>query len=121
MTPRAFRRADIFLLAALLLLTVIGTVLFLRGNGSTGSDIYAVIYVDGEKLASLPLSEDTDYQVKTGRGSNLVCVRDRRVFVESADCPDKVCVHTPALTGETNGVIACLPHRVIIRLEEGTS
>lgn len=114
-----FRKPDILLFAALLLLTLLGTLLFFRGGGNPSE--YAAIYVDGEKIASLPLSADTEYPVETEWGSNLVCVRDRKVFVEQADCPDLVCVHTPALSEGTSSVIACLPHRLIIRLEEGAS
>lgn len=47
---------------------------------------------------------------------NTVVVKDRKVFVEKADCREQVCVnHRPiSKKGET---ILCLPHKVSITVE----
>ena len=111
-----FKKADLLLAAALLL--AVGASLFFLLAGGRGGET-AVVYLDGERYASLPLSEDTALEIVTDRGRNLVVVEDGRVFVKEADCPDLVCVHTPALTEGDPKTIACLPHRLVILLEGG--
>ena len=113
--PKLFRLADIFLLSAILLLTagITAAILLPRRGGSA-----AVIRVDGEIVAALPLDRDTVYPVQSKWGSNTVTVKDGRVSVSDADCPDLVCVHTPALEKGSVGVIACLPHRLTVQVED---
>lgn len=75
----------------------------------------AEIYLDGALYRTLPLSQDCELIVQTERGSNTVTVRGGAVAVTEADCPDKVCVRTGAVSG--GGVpIVCLPHRLEIRV-----
>ena len=111
-----FRKADL-LLAAALLLAVGLSLFFLFSGGKTGET--AVVYLDGERYAALPLSEDAELEIVTDRGRNLVVVENGKVFVKEADCPDLVCVHTPALSEGDPKTIACLPHRLVILLEGG--
>ena len=47
-------------------------------------------------------------------------VEPGRIRVESADCPDKVCVNQGYISDGTVP-IACLPHKLIIRIEGGDS
>ncbi len=47
-------------------------------------------------------------------GVNTVLVQPGRVCVESADCPDKICVQRGWLTDEPTPIV-CLPHRLVIR------
>ncbi|MBQ7567111.1 MAG: NusG domain II-containing protein [Oscillospiraceae bacterium] len=47
-------------------------------------------------------------------GENVVLVQPGRVCVESADCPDKICVQRGWLTDEPTPIV-CLPHRLVIR------
>lgn len=111
-----FKKADLLLAAALLL--AVGLSLFCLLSGGKRGQI-AAVYLDGERYASLPLSEDTTLEIVTERGRNSVVVENGRVFVREADCPDLVCVHTPALSEGDPKTIACLPHRLVILLEGG--
>ena len=111
-----FKKADL-LLAAALLLAIGASLFFLLAGGKRGET--AVVYLDGERYASLPLSEDTELEIVTDRGRNLVVVEGGKVFVREADCPDLVCVHTPSLSAGDPETIACLPHRLVILLEGG--
>ncbi|MBE6535606.1 MAG: NusG domain II-containing protein [Ruminococcaceae bacterium] len=75
----------------------------------------AVVSVDGEEYARLPLREDTELLVSTEYGENLVVVRDGAVYISEADCPDKVCVKT----GKANAMksVVCAPHRLTVTVE----
>lgn len=75
---------------------------------------YAVIQVDGEEVMRLDLAEDVTVEIGDAQnGYNRVEVKDGYVSVTEADCPDKVCVDTGRIK-DTGGVIACLPHELII-------
>lgn len=77
----------------------------------------AVVEVNGERVAVLPLSEDQELTLNE-TGYNRVRVSDGAVFMEEAGCPDQICVKTGRVD-QAGGVIACLPHRVIVYVESG--
>lgn len=83
-------------------------------NGSKGSGAEAVVTVDGEVYATLPLNEDTSLTVDDGQGGyNRIVVEGGTVYVAEADCANQVCVNTAAIS--RNGqVIACIPHGLVI-------
>lgn len=78
----------------------------------------AEIYLDGELLKTVPLSEECEFTVECGNGCNVVTVRGGTVSVTDADCPDKVCVRTGAISGGAVPIV-CLPHRLEIRVVNG--
>ena len=108
---------NIILLVCLLL---IGAVLYplLNHKGSIGT--YALIEVDGEEYARVDLSQDTSFTITTPAGVNTVCVKNHEISVESADCPDKICVNHASIhrSGE---IIVCLPHKLVITVTSDNS
>ena len=83
----------------------------------------AKIYVDGELIREVDLSEVTmqeRFTVTTDRGENVVLIEPGRICVESADCPDQVCVHAGWLS-DSAAPIVCLPHRLVIELDGQTA
>ena len=79
------------------------------------------ITVGGEVYKTLPLDSDAVIEVVTGENGeyvNTVTVKDGRVFVSYANCPDGICEdHRPIkYRGES---IACLPHRLAVTVEGG--
>lgn len=89
-------------------------------SGITPQNPTAEIYLDGELYKTLPLSVDCELVIETGRGSNTVTVCNGAVAVTEADCPDKVCVRTGAVSGMGTPIV-CLPHRLEIRVVSGES
>lgn len=78
----------------------------------------ANIQVDGESVARLDLSKDTQMTVGgPDTDYNVIEVKDGTVCVLEADCPDKICVQTGRISQEGE-IIACLPHKLIIVIEE---
>ena len=116
---KLFSRREAVLLLSLLLVTgVLFLVLFLfRGNGDGDWDV--VIRYRGETVARLPLDTDCEYPFECEEGVNRIVIRDGAVFVESADCKNRVCVHHGTLTPDAADVdfISCAPHRLLIVLE----
>ena len=104
----------------ILLLCILGISAVLLGIfyiNSHGTADVAVITVDGEEYARLPLDEDTRIDIDTEYGKNTVVISDGKAFVEWADCPDGVCVRT----GEASEMrsVVCLPHKLTVTLEKG--
>lgn len=113
--PGGSRKNTVILAAALLVLLLLGLLIqryLLKKPG-----LRAVVEVDGEVVEVLPLDEERELVVKEA-GYNRVRVSDGAVFMEEADCPDQVCVRTGRVD-QPGGVIACLPHRLIVYVESG--
>ena len=74
-----------------------------------------IISVDGEVLYELPLVEDTELLIETEDGNNLLIIQNGRVWMEEADCPDKLCVEHSAISRSGQSII-CLPHKVVVSI-----
>jgi hypothetical protein len=96
-----------------------GGFLLLRGAGHAGH--VACVYVDGELERRIDLDAVAvpyDFVVETKWGHNTVHVEQGSVRVSEADCPDQICVHQGKITGDDLLPIVCVPHRVVIEIEE---
>ena len=105
-----------FLIVLLLLLTaVLGPVVLATG---AGAEITAIVTQDGEEiarvnLANLPEPLRIAYD---GEYPGIILAENGRIRFLEAECPDHVCVDTGWLT-RAGGTAACLPARVLVRLE----
>lgn len=74
-----------------------------------------MVRVDGEIYGEYPLNSNKVIELGTERGNNKIIINDSTVWMEDADCPDKVCVKTGKIKnpGQT---IVCLPHRTVIEI-----
>ncbi len=82
----------------------------------------AVLYQDGKVLRRIPLtagSEDTFTIESSGGGSNTIQVSDGKIGIIDADCPDQLCVKM-GMISSTAYPISCLPHRLVIQIEDDT-
>ena len=80
----------------------------------------ANIYVDGVLTRRVDLNAVTEpehYRVESHGGFNDILIEPGRICVESADCPDQICVMEGWLP-EFGLPIVCLPHDLMIELEE---
>lgn len=112
---RRKRNTYLFLLV---LLAIIGVGFLIQRYffGKTGAT--ATIEQDGETISELDLSKDTELVLDDGNGgSNTITVKNGKIAVTDANCPDLVCVHTGSIS-QTGEVIACLPHKLIITISE---
>ena len=114
------RRNTWILLVALFSVFLILFLVQRRGMRVTDPDegLIAVIQVDGDILHTMPLGEDAVYKAQDSSGHfNLIEVADGSVMVRAADCKNQVCVKTGKIRYQGE-VIACLPHRLIVSIEE---
>ena len=82
----------------------------------------AVVYLDGERLRAIDLSEEAatwQFTVEQDGMTNRIEVRPGGIRIAEANCPDQTCVRQGWLEGGMTPIV-CLPHRLVIRPESDT-
>ena len=88
----------------------LGLSLCLLQPGKTAGAVRVIS--QGKVLHTLSLSEDREIEVTTDRGTNVVTIKDGKVAVTRATCPDGYCMDRGFCSGGTQ--IVCLPNRVVV-------
>ena len=101
--------------AAAALITIAGIAAFFLLRSADVSAPTAEIYLDGKLHKTVTLSQNAEFTVSSEYGSNTIRVSDGTIAVVDADCPDKVCISSGAVSGGLVPII-CLPHRMEIRI-----
>lgn len=81
-----------------------------------GEDMaFAEITSQGQKLKRVDLRIDQTFTVTTAQGGhNVVTVKDGKIGVTEADCPDHYCMARGMIN--RGAQIVCLPNRLVITL-----
>ena len=66
----------------------------------------------GDTIVTVSLLEEQEFTIETDSGYNTVTVRDSKIAVTSADCPDQYCVKQGFCNSGVQ--IVCLPHDLVI-------
>lgn len=74
-----------------------------------------VVYKNNAAIARYPLSENRSFAVKGALGSMIIRIRDKTVRVDSATCPERICVHTRPIS-RTSQQIICEPNHIVIEI-----
>ena len=94
---------------ALMVLLCLGLTLLTMGGEEASR---AKITSDGKLLRIVDLAIDQEFTVEAESGYNVVTVRDGKIAVTEASCPDHYCM---ARGFCNNGAqIVCLPNRLVI-------
>ena len=72
----------------------------------------ACVLSGGELVCVLDLGTDTVFTVEHDGGTNEITVRDGRIAVTAADCPDHYCMDMGFRSG--GAPIVCLPNSLVI-------
>lgn len=111
--PR-FRLFDGVVIAAVLLAALLLFLLpLLYGRGQV-----AVVRVDGEEAARLPLDRDAELPIENKGYHLTIAVENGAVFVREADCPDRVCQHTGKISKRGSSIV-CVPAGVTVTIGKG--
>ncbi len=111
-TRKRLRNDVIFILALLILSAAFTLYLFVfRESGDR-----VEVTVDGVVYGVYSLGENRTEEIRTGEEGeqvNRLVILDGKAYMESATCPDGICVaHRPVFRrGES---IVCLPNRVVV-------
>ncbi len=99
------------LLLALVLAGCLALSFFAANSGTPAAR--AEILVGGKVFKTVSLSQDQEFTVSAGGGYNTVTVRQGKIAVTEADCPDHYCVRQGFCN--SGAQIVCLPHKLVIR------
>lgn len=101
----------ILLLSGVLILCM-GTSYFLLTPGEAAT--HAEILSDGQLMHTVDLRIDREITITTSSGGrNVITVRDGKIAVTEASCPDHYCMQRGYCDRGTQ--IVCLPNRLVIR------
>ena len=98
------------LLLAVLLAVCLGASFFLLSPGEA-SDL-AQITSQGKVVRTVDLRIDQEFTITTEDGSNTVTVKDGKIAVTAATCPDHYCMERGFCN--SGAQIVCLPNRLVI-------
>ena len=104
----------ILLIGAVLLLCLgLSAIVLLPGDAAA----YADITSDGKLLRTVDLRIDQEFTVTAENGgTNVVTVKDGKIAVTEADCPDHYCRKRGFC--DSGADIVCLPNRLVIHFAE---
>ena len=129
---------DLLLCAGLLMGALcIWLVIFFVNRGRDSEELEVVVTVDGVEhyrgmLAAgvnrakegllkkyTPAGEENRIEIDID-GHNKVVISDGRVWMEEADCPDKLCMAQGKIS-QPGQTIICLPNRVMVTIRGGSA
>jgi len=109
-TQRLLRNDVIFILALLALAAALLIYLFVfRESGE-----WVEVTVDGRVYGVYSLAENrTEEILQEGDRVNRLVILDGKAYMESASCPDGICVAHPPVFRQGESIV-CLPNRVVV-------
>lgn len=108
------KRLNLILVLAIAAVACVGLAATRLMGANTNADTATVVIRDGEQnVYELPLSQNTTKTVTTDLGTNLIEIKDGRVHVEEADCPNQDCVHQGWIDAAGEQIV-CLPHKLTV-------
>ena len=97
-------------LALVLIVSAAGGFYLMNTNQNAA---FANIISDGETIKTVSLHMDQEFSVTAPNGGeNIITVRDGKIAVTEATCPDHYCMQRGFCDGGTQ--IVCLPNRLVI-------
>lgn len=117
LTKKSYKN-DIFLILFFLIIGL-GTFSFMQLHGKSGALVK--FRVNNKEFGSYSLNKNQTIRIEEDDWENILEIKNGKVSMIKADCPDKICVNHAAISkkGET---IVCLPHKVVIEVvdQDGT-
>ena len=103
------KKNDFILIIAVIL---IGAILFAVTYSGTKNSDTVIITADGEIFGEYPINTTAQIDIN---GTNTAIIENGTVYMESADCPDKLCVHQGKISDSSKKIV-CLPNKVVIEV-----
>ncbi len=73
---------------------------------------WAEIWSDGKLVETVYLGTDRELTIEGKNGTNVVTIRDGKLAVTQADCPDHYCMDRGFCSAGAQ--IVCLPNRLVV-------
>ena len=86
--------------------------IFIGNNGKTKQ----LVIESGDNLWYYQLDKNKEVKIQGILGESTIKIEDGFVFFENSPCPNKLCVHSSAIS-KNGDWVACLPNGVFVRIE----
>lgn len=113
-TEKPFYARDFVAVAMVLAVLIASIVMLTAKKGGT-----VEVYVDGELTYSYSLDKNRTFEVDCDNGKNVVEIKDGKVSVIDADCNNRACVKSKAISKKGEQIV-CLPHKLIVVIKGGS-
>jgi hypothetical protein len=111
--PLTFKRFGI--LDAPLILALLLCAAFFLPVLSSHAPATVVVYKDNAAIATYPLTDDCAFSISGARGIMKVKIKHGAVYVDSATCPEQLCVRTKPASQAFQQII-CEPNHIVIEI-----
>lgn len=112
------KKWDVIIIVALIIISFIPEGMVFITNYNKQSSFYLEVYSEGKLYKKLPLEKKYEREIFTVEGelgTNVIEIDNGQVKIIDADCPDKICVKTYAISKAGESII-CLPHKLVVRI-----
>ena len=113
-TEKLFYVRDFVAVAMVLAVLIASIVMLTAKKGGT-----VEVYVDGKLTYSYSLDKNRTFEVDCDNGKNVVEIKDGKVSVIDADCNNRACVKSKAISKKGEQIV-CLPHKLIVVIKGGS-
>lgn len=105
-------KGDIIIIASVIALALVTFLLTLEMY--TQNSNLVEVYIDGEKIHTLPLQNDTTIIIEETY-QNTIVIENNKVKVTNSTCPDGICENfgNISTSGQT---IICMPNRLVVTI-----
>ena len=107
------KKKDMILIAAVLAISLI-SLAAIKMTQKDGKEV--IVTVEGKEVYKTSIKKDQIYQIPEENGTNVMQIKDGKVTMIEATCPDHYCMKQKAVD-EHGGSIICLPNKVVIEGE----
>ena len=117
---RGSKKLNVILVVVIAAVACAGLLATRLMGANTDADTAMVVIRDGaQNVYELPLGQDVTKTITTDLGTNVIEIKDGRVHVEEADCPNQDCVHQGWIDAAGQQIV-CLPHKLTVDIvDEG--
>ena len=116
---KLLKKADIVLIVLFFGFSLVPLAKF----GQSKAACFAEVRQDGQVIERIQLTGhvgitelNVSYKSDTQEHHNHIRVKNETIAIDEADCPDKICMQTGAIS-KPGEIIACLPHKLIIEIK----
>lgn len=111
------KKLDYLIIVVLALFTITSFVGTIINSNRKYNEKYVQIEVDGKLYKTYPLlNHEETIKIKTKLGENLIEIKEGKVHILDADCPDKVCIKDGYIS-EPGQILVCLPNKVVVEVK----
>lgn len=106
------KRTYVLIITVLIVIGILFIAQSLQKNGR-----YIEVKLNNESIGIYSLNENKTY--KLNGGNNILIVEDGYAYINSANCPDKICIKQGKINKEGQ-CITCLPNKITVTVVGGS-